>query len=137
MPFDYAAAQQTALELLTEFGQTVPLVRKSAGTFDPATGGLTGQTDTTQNVVLASLPASGGTVQAFDDRLRQDLIKGRLRFFIMSAILADGSAVTFEPKAGDLLTFEGKKWELAGATPLNPAGTPVVFNIAAAEGGQE
>ena len=136
MAFDYLASQQTALELITEFGQSAPMFRLTEGVFDPATGAVSTQTETTQNVILVSLPASGQSVTAFDDRLREDLIKGRLRFFTMSAILADGTAITFEPKAGDLLTFESKTWEVAGATPFNPAGTPVLFNIAAKEGGR-
>jgi len=136
MAFDYSAAQQTALDLITEFGQVVPMVRRAGGAFDPATGAISTETETTQNVTLVSLPASGQSVTAFDDRLREDLIKGRLRFFIVSAILADGSAITFEPKAGDLVSFESKEWEIAGATPLNPAGVAVVFNIAAREGGR-
>lgn len=136
MPFDYAAAAASALELIQEFGQSVTMTRTSAGTFDPGAGSISGATTQTQTVVVVSLPASGGTVQAFDDRLRQELIAGRLRFFYMAPTLADGSALTFVPKPGDLLTFEGKKWELAGSTPLNPAGTPVLYNIAAAEGGR-
>ena len=136
MAFDYAAAQQTALDLITEFGQVVPMVRLSGGVLNPATGAISTETETSQNVSVVSLPANTSQISAFDDGMREDLIKGRVRFFIMAAIIADGTAVTFEPKAGDLLTFESKKWEIAGATPLNPAGTAVVFNIAAREGGR-
>jgi hypothetical protein len=85
---------------------------------------------------MVTVPASGGTVQAFDDRMREDYVKGRLRFFLCAAVQTDGSALDFIPSAGDIIIFEGSKWEISGNTPLNPAGTPVLHSFGAMEGGR-
>ena len=43
---DYTRARATAKKLLKKFGKTITLTRTIAGTYDPATGGTTGDTVT-------------------------------------------------------------------------------------------
>ena len=127
--FDYAQAARDALALIQEFGQEVQMTRVSGGTFNPGTGATTGAITETQTVTLVTVPASG-LVTKFDDALKEQFVKGRLRFFIAAAL-----GLTFAPAPGYKLTYEGKQWELFGSTPLSPAGTPIIYEFAAREGG--
>jgi hypothetical protein len=133
--FDYAKAQRTALRLLQRFGQVTTMTRKSAGTFDPGTGATSGVGTTTQEITLASVPGSVGQSGTFSDEFKEQLRKGRIRFFIGAGILATGAPLTFIPAPGDLVTFEGKQWEVIGNTPLSPGGTAVIHEFSAREGG--
>lgn len=130
--FDYAKAQNTALALIGKFGQVTSFARITVGTYDPVTGDPTDLSVQMDSVTVVSLPASGGTVQAFDNRFTEDLRKGKVRFFYVAA-----KGMTLEPQPGDLLYFEGALWELAGATPLNPAGTPVLFTFGCKPSGKD
>jgi hypothetical protein len=127
--FDYAKSAITALTLITKFGQTVT-VNRVAGTYTAATGAIGSSSSSSYTPVVVTVPASGGTVQAFDDRLKEAYITGKLRFFIMAA-----KDLAVVPQSGDRIEFEGTEWEIEGATPLNPAGTPVIYNIGCKEGG--
>lgn len=133
---DYSQEARDALESILEAGDELVLTRKAGGTFIPSTGGVSGSTTQAQAVAAVSLPASGGTVQAFDDRMREEYVRGRLRFFLIAALKPDGTALDFDPQAGDLLTYLGKQWEVSGATPLAPSGTPILFNVGVMEGGR-
>lgn len=132
MAYNYAKAQATAVRLLKKFGQVVSMSRASAGTYDPATGTTSGTTITTQSLYVASIPATG---KAFSDSMLEDVVKGRIRFFIAAAVNSTGGALSFTPAPGDLLSFEGKKWEILGNTPTNPAGVAVIHEFSAKEGG--
>lgn len=82
-------------------------------------------------VAVVNLPASTSLSQQFENRIIEDYKKGKIRFFYMAA-----KGLTFEPKAGDLLFFKSKVWDLAGATTLDPDGTtPVLYVIAARASG--
>lgn len=128
--FNYQNAQKTALRLIGQFGQSVKLVRVS-GDYDPVSGAPSNETLTTTDATVVSLPASGGTVQAFDNKFKEDLKKGKIRFFYIAA-----AGLEFQPEGGDLLLFEGGVWDVSGGTPLNPAGTPVLFTVGCRSSGK-
>tara|TARA_R110000803_G_scaffold19510_9_gene51002 strand:+ start:88 stop:570 length:483 start_codon:yes stop_codon:yes gene_type:complete len=128
--FDYQNAAKTALRLIDQFGQSIQIVRVS-GDYDPVTGTATNETLQVTTAVVVSLPASGGTVQAFDNKFKEDLKKGKIRFFYIAA-----KGLGFEPEAGDLLLFEGGVWDIGGGTPLNPAGVPVLFAVGCRSSGK-
>lgn len=73
-----------------------------------------------------NLPASGGTIEAFDTRILSDpALRKSFRFFIVA-----GLGLTFTPQANDLLKTSEGYCRILGATPLNPAGDgAIIFNI--------
>lgn len=129
MAFDYIKAQNTAVRLISKFGATMPLMRMSSD-YDPVTGVNSNELMQISEATVVSLPASSGAVK-FDNRFLEDLKQGRIRFFYVAALGLD-----FAPEAGDHFYFEGKTWDIAGATPLNPAGVPVIYTIGGRESGK-
>lgn len=124
----YSRLQDTADRILRDKGRALVLVREATA-FDPATGVNT-TTETTYDVVGAVLPASQGTIQAFDNRLQSGtLIDEKLRYIILSARDADGNQLAITPKSSDTMRFDGADWFVLGSTPVAPAGTPVYFKI--------
>jgi hypothetical protein len=93
---------------------------------DEVTGEVTSSLAATATVNGIVLPASQGTTQAFDNRLGQaNLADKTLRFVKLSPIGG------FEPLPHDELVFDGRPWEVLGCTPVNPAGTPVIYGVGA------
>lgn len=127
--FDYKKAQRTALDLINKFGQVVTL-SKTNSIYDPVTGQVSFTAKDSTSATVVSLPASGANLQTFDDSFKEDLNKGKARLFYIAA-----KGLSFEPDAGQYFEFDGKIWELAGATPLNPAGTPVLYMVGVNLGG--
>lgn len=122
--FDYGRTQKTAARLIEKFGRIVTLVRPTSETgatpWDPTTTG-----ETTYETVAAILPASKGTIEAFDNRIDSEtLIEERLRFLLMP-----GLGLPIEPKAHDIVRFDGWDWAVLGCTPLNPAGTAIMYQM--------
>jgi len=128
--FDYLKAQSTALRLIDKFGQSTSIVRVSSD-YDPATGEQSVETLETTPATIVSLPASGGLGLAGDNQFAEDLKAGKIRFFYLAA-----AGLTFTPLPGDILLFESYMWDIAGTTPLNPAGTPVIFTLGCRSSGK-
>ena len=129
--FNYTAAETTAARLIDKFGETVNLLRYDA-TYDPVTGQTSSEVSQITEATLVSLPASQGTVEAFDNRTREAFIQGKLRFFIVAA-----KNLSFLPLPGDYISFESALWEIMGSTPLNPAGTALIFRVGAQLGNKQ
>lgn len=126
MNFDFAASATTALSLITKFGQSLTITRIS-NVRDIVAGSVVA-TETPGTLTAVVLPAKSTAVQIatgnLDDAVIEALRKGKIRF-----VLAAAKNATFQPDAEDILTFEGASWRVLGCTPLNPAGTPIVFKI--------
>lgn len=121
----YDEMADMALEMLAEFGQTIQLCRTVGGDYDPDTGTSGGSTET-QDATVVILPASNGTVQAFDIRYENGtLIEQNLRALTIAA-----KDLAWVPISGDKATFDGSDWTFIGCTPVNPAGTSVVYKAA-------
>lgn len=121
----YDEMADMALEMLAEFGRVIQLSRTVGGDYDPDTGTTGGSTES-ENATVVILPASNGTVQAFDIRYENGtLIEQNLRALTIAA-----KDLTWVPIAGDKATFDGSDWTFIGCTPVNPAGTPVVYKAA-------
>lgn len=89
------------------------------GEMNPSTPAL----DFTGTAVI--LPASQGTVQAFDVRfISGTLIESKLRALLIAAL-----GMEHEPRPGDRVTFpDGSAGTLIGCTPLNPDGeNPIIY----------
>lgn len=118
----YEELQQDALELLEEFGRKIPFSRTIDGEYDPETGGSSGTTQT-ETATVVVLPASNGTVQAFDIKFDNGtLVESNLRALVIAA-----KGLDWMPSPGDKATFDGADWTFIGCTPINPAGTPLVY----------
>ena len=122
----YGTMSATALAKLVQFGQTLTIKRYSNSTPDYAAGSVTRAVTSTGTLTAVVLPASKGTVEAFDNRMKQDTSVNldKLRFVIAAA-----SGAPFEPKPMDEITFESRQWRVLGCTPLNPAGTALLYKM--------
>lgn len=131
--FDYIESQKDADELLKEFGRGITISRQVPGPpLNPKEPWIPGPPVTaTYTASAVVLPASKGTIEAFDNRLENGtLIDERLRYVLMSPLMTRTSVAgpaTIEPQSLDVLTFDGHDWTVLGCTPLNPAGVPVLF----------
>lgn len=113
-----------AKALLQEFGRDITLNRYT-DTYNAVTGSNTRVLAATQTLSSAVLPASPGTIQAFDVRFMNDVLdEQNIRFAIMTAV---GS--TFLPAPMDQAVFDGKTWNVLGCTPLNVDGTAVIYSV--------
>lgn len=80
----------------------------------------------TDPAAVVNLPATSALAQQFENKIIEGYKKGKVRFFYMAA-----KGLTFEPEPGDLLFFNSKVWDVAGATSLNPDGTtPILYIVA-------
>lgn len=121
--YDRMAA--TALRLLTNYGRIIQFSRTVDGEYDPETGQSSGTTET-EDATVVILPASNGTVQAFDIRFDNGtLIEQNLRALTIAA-----KGLDWIPAPGDKATFDDTDWIFIGCTPINPAGTPLVYKAA-------
>lgn len=121
---NYSALAATASRLIGDAGQTVTFSR-----YSPEVDGITGRV--IKGIPLTSLasaivlPASSGTGPAFDNRLEELSTAGKqLRFLKVAA-----QGMTFEPRSLDEVTFDGSTWQVLGCTPINPAGTALVYGV--------
>ena len=121
MAFNYTETQKTARRLLDKFGVSVTFNRVGGGTFDPVAGEETGTSTTTETVKVVALPISSGR-NAFDNKTFEDLSTVESRF-----LYAEVNTNGFEPKNGDLVSFQSKVWEVSGITPLDPTGAKAVL----------
>jgi len=121
----YSEMAEVADELITEFGQVITINRYAptvVGSTGVATKGAATATSTANAIVL---PASKGTVEAFDNRRDTLLLSGRkLRYLKIAS-----ASMTFEPDPLDEAVFNSATWQVLGCTPVNPAGTPLVYGI--------
>lgn len=92
--------------------------------YNPATGEYEGQ-DIEFTGIAAILPASQGTVQAFDVRF----VGGALIESTLRALLIAAHGMEHEPAPGDTVEFpDGRIGTMLGCTPLNPDGAnPIIY----------
>lgn len=107
--------QSTAASLIAEAGQLVTLTYHAAGTYDLATNAVT-LTDTVVATTGVVLPLSrglknmpGSTIGIDDQRL---LLPGTIA----------------RPAIDTTATIGGKDYIITQVAPLNPAGTPLMFD---------
>ena len=117
--FDYTKSATTALRLLTRFGQDVTLTRETTGAYDPAlsTAPVSTVTETRKAVLLDYDRINFG--QTLQDGTRIQMGDRRC---LMGA---DGS----EPTTLDYITVGGAKYPIKVVKALNPAGTPVLYDM--------
>lgn len=121
----YTRMRAKANELLTKFGRQVTFTRWGE-VRDEVVGTVTASALTTQTLRAATLPASSGTLEAFDVRFMPDVADGReLRFMVCAA-----EGATFRPEPKDTVDFgDGVQWRVLGNTPLSVDGTDIIYSI--------
>lgn len=122
--FDYNATAETALRLIDRFGMTVQFSKESTeSVFDPVLGKHTSKGDPVVAEAKAVRVAAKRSVVEGDDNLMQELIRGRITGLLIAA-----SGVSFRPEPNVKATLvDGSDWVVVAATPLNPAGTPIIY----------
>jgi hypothetical protein len=122
--FDYAAAAETARKLIESFG-SLSTINRFSDTPNVVAGSVARVVTKTQRLPAVILPASGGTLEAFDVRFMSDVKDSTdVRF---SLVAAKGS--TFQPEPKDEVTILGQVWQVMGCTPLNINGTPLIYSV--------
>jgi len=123
MGFDYAKTKKTANTLLKKFGQAVTLSHASAGVYDPATGGITGATSSTQY-------GTGAVIDWAANQVDGSLILATDKHLLLSPLNTAGGALT-PPVLGDTVTdASGVVYTIvAPLKTVSPAGTVVLFDI--------
>lgn len=122
--YDNSAA--TAKRLLTKYGQPCP-IRRLSKTYDPIAGASTEnikETGTLLSVVLPIGNAARSLIADADNKTIEDLISGKMRYIISAAL---GSP--YEPEANDVITVAGADYVIRGVSPLNPAGTALIYKM--------
>lgn len=123
---DYTPDAQAALQLIAEAGASFP-VKRTGGTFNPATGEATGTTGELVGTVTAVLLPrwKGGTYEGMDAALKDAIVSGRAK-----TMLAAAADAIFPPEPGDLVTIGALVWRVVGVTVLNPDGnTPILYTM--------
>lgn len=120
----YTNMAGTAYRLLAKFGRDL-VIDRPGGSYDPVAGDYTAAAangpHSFKGVVL---PASKGTSDAFDNRIMEGVELSRVRF-----VVAEALSIPFEPQKGDEVTIGNHKYLVKGATPINPAGQPIVYKM--------
>lgn len=129
--FNYAQSAETALRLITRFGASLNIKRLTNTNDAPETLAPSTQTTTSGTIKAVVLPGKSTTLGILngeaDNKLKDAAVKGKLRF-----ILGAAKNATFAPDADDEIEVPGEGWfQIIGCTPLNPAGTPIVYKIGA------
>lgn len=119
----YDRMSATTQRLIGQFGRTVTL-RRVSRTYDPITGGET-ETVEEQAVTCVILPASKGTVEAFDIKFESgSLIESNLR-----AVKLPAKGLQWPPAPGHEMLFDGETWRVIGVTPSSPGGVDLVYSL--------
>jgi hypothetical protein len=131
----YAELRAQAGQLLAELGRPIRF-RRYESVNDLVEGTSVPTLIAEQTLSGATLPASAGTLEAFDVRFMDNVQDdSNVRFAIVSA---EGAAFTPGPKdmaelgsvqEDGTVVFDGKSWHVMGCTPLDVDGVSVIYNI--------
>lgn len=130
--FDYNKSQKTALGLIKKFGRKAILMRTTAG--DPSDYNGGGRETHSYDVTVVMLPATKSTVDNFAINFTENFVMQDLKFGYMAVQMKRTSAngpASITPQPSDVIVLGNESFTLVGSTPLNPAGTPVVYPFAA------
>ena len=126
--------QQAAFDAIEDNGEPITLVR----VIPPASDPVTCEPLIDPNTLLPAVEiriehpcraivakASGGVIQAFDNRLD----KGTLVETHLRSVIVAGQGLPFDPLPGDFAEFDGAAWTLLGTTPERAEGLNITFNL--------
>lgn len=129
---DYTAIARSSTEGIRENGSTATLTRLVDGSFDPVVGEDSTASTESQQVSVVVFPASTAKKDGLDKAFSSPGETKRLstHYALMAPLLISDAALTFEPDAGQTLLVNGVTWFVNGSTPTNPAGEPVLYELA-------
>lgn len=124
-PF-YQRMVDTAYKLIGDKGQGITINRMGVATRGVTTGSFSESVSISwADAQAVILPASKGTIQAFDNRLDMSTLVGKqLRFALVSA-----KDAPFQPRSLDEVFIGGEKWLVLGCTPLSPTGADIIYKM--------
>lgn len=108
-----------AVELLEEFGTEADLVVRTGGTYDAATGTITGETTKTYRDVLATPPVPAAEVHASRDV--------RLEGECVSFLAASTAPV--EPRPEMQVTLGGESWTVLEVRTYRSGALPAAYEL--------
>lgn len=121
----YKKMAATALRLITDKGRTVRGTRYRHAQSDYVTGEATIEVEIEVDFTCVVLPADKGLAGQFNDSFESlTEIFTKTRYLVIAAENAP-----FIPEAGDVFVFDDYEWLVIGLTPVNPAGTPIVYKV--------
>ena len=124
----YASLAATASRLLGQYGVALTFSH-TAKSVVGTTGGVTSGTVTTTTCYGVTLPWSKGIGGEFANKMEDLALAGRkVRYLKVSAL-----GMTFVPAAMDTVGLESGTWQVIGCTPINPAGTPLIYGVGVVE----
>jgi hypothetical protein len=121
----YPRMAETARRLIAQYGQAVT-INRYAPSVNGSTGVVTkGTATSTATAYAVSIPVSKAPSEAFGNKRESgSLAKKEIRFLQIEAV-----GCTFEPRPDDEVTMSSATWLVLGCTPVNPAGTPLVYGV--------
>lgn len=114
--FDYAGLRDnTALPLITKFGQTITISRIQAEDYDPVTGSVDSNN--------TNFDVKGVLVDFMDSPRPFSMVEENDRKMIV-----ESKTLTSRPEIGDLITLaSGVQHKIKEVVPISPAGTDVIY----------
>lgn len=129
---NYANNAATATRLIKEAGRLMAVKRKDSDEdYDPVAGASTDpKADLTWNINAVVLPATLARFRGVDNKMAEsgNLVLQKARFLLVSAVNQDGEIVP-EPLPSDIVSFDDLEWGVVGASPLSPAGIPILYQV--------
>jgi len=108
----YSEVAELALEVLTEFGQTITVNRETSSSFDPVLG-----IDTT---VSSSFTGKGAAFEYKATEIDGTVVQaGDIQLYL--------NATSTAPLIDDRITIDSNVYEVMNVEQINPAGTPVLY----------
>jgi len=126
---NYATLAKNADKQLAKFGQQLT-VSRYAPSRNATTGAVTkGAATLTDTVSAIEVPVTANLLGTFGVSLESNaLVAKTVRAFKVSALLS------FQPAPKDEITLaDGTIWPVIGCTPVNPAGTPIIYTVGVAK----
>lgn len=130
MSFNYAPIKATADNLLANFGQTGELI-DLISLYDAVAGKSTIDFADRSDCKFVEVLAKKSIQSRFQDNFVKDLIKGKVKVYIMSNV------VDFAPTEGMVIkTSDGKYFDVKGVSPLQPSGDPIIYYVGLSTSGR-
>ena len=116
----YTRAKESADRMLRSKGQAVTITKRTAGAYDPATGGAT--------VTTTTETGTGAVFEYGNKNIDGSLIKVGDKQLLLSAFRAAGGALT-APVVNDTVTLaSGTVYTITQVKALSPGGMDVLYD---------
>ena len=127
---NYGKTALSAFKSIKKNGLAITLSRAEIlDAYDPVAGeAVNPQAAVSYNTFAVVLPATVARFRGIDNKLTDDLILQKARYLLAPALCADLTAMV-EPIPEDRIEFSGQTWKVLGCSPLNPAGTALIYQI--------